>query len=423
MISNSLSIFFGFFHSSFFRLFLFFAPALLFDTTRYFLTNLLYSIFSLFATNHKKQFPFTYYPLVSVIIPVYNEKESFYLSLQSILENNYPNFEIIVVDDGNSSFIWQVCRKLQKEKKLLYLKKEIRGGKPSSLNYGLKFAKGEFVIHLDGDSTLSRNAILEVIQCFSDSKVGAVSGNLKVLNQNKNLLTRLQSAEYEINIGMQRRWLSWSDTLQITSGAFSCFRKELLLALHGTDPDEGEDLDITLKIRKMGYKIAFAHRAIAYTSVPDSWAVLFKQRFRWDRCYIRLNLRKHGNLINLSRFRLGDFIAIVSDFFFNLIPLLALPIYLLAVLSFFPEDIFSILVFTFSFYAILNLLQFLLVIFHGEKSDRKPRNILYTPLFLPYNGYLRTISALAYFREFFSKKTAIRNSHFPENFWENLPRY
>ncbi len=398
------------------------APALLFDTTRYYITNILVFLLQMFGFGSSpKKIPDPA-PFVSVLVPVYNEAKTLFYTLDSLLENNYPNFEVIVVDDCSQDETESICRQYQKKGKIVYLRKEVREGKPHSLNYARRFAKGEIVVHVDGDCMFYRNALSEAVKYFADPKVGAVAGNLKVMNDRASLMSMLQALEYAICIGVQRQWLAMTDTLQIASGAFSCFRKKILQDLKGVDAETGEDLDITLKVRKMGYKIAFAPRAICFTEVPETARALARQRILWDRCYIRINLRKHFNIVNLKNFRIGDCLAVVTDIIFNLLILLLFPVYVAYVILYYPSLLPFLFVITFVFYAAINFIQILIAVYFSDNPKRDSVFILYTPVFFLYSLYLRFFRAFAYILEIF-RIDYNKRGYFPQKVWKSMPEH
>lgn len=403
------------------------APALLLDSTRYYLTNAL--VFALHcirapfakAEAHPYESAATC-PMVSVIVPVFNEGKTIRHTLDSLLENNYPRFEVIVVDDCSADRTALVCRQYEKEGKITYVRKRERAGKPNSLNYGRQLAKGEIIVHVDGDCIFHRDSILEAVKPFTDKKVGAVAANLRVMNDGENLLTGFQAAEYGQCINVQRRWLSMTDTLQIASGAFSCFRKELLVDLQGVDTETGEDLDITLKVRKMGYKVVFAPKAIALTEVPNSLKALSKQRILWDRCYIRISLRKHRNVANLKEFRFGDFLAYMTDLLFNLGILFLFPFYIAWVCLYHPQLLPFILAITYLFYASVSLTQLLIAVAMSDSPARDSIFILYAPFYFFYSMYLRTVRTFAYILEIFRMKY-FKQGAYPGKVWHCMPEH
>ena len=404
-------------------LFLLFAPALFFDTVRYYVTNTIVFFLNIFKENRPEQEPLAAYsPVVTALVPVFNEGERIKHTLDALLESDYPNLEIIVIDDNSQDETSRICKAYQDKGLITYLRKDQWAGKPSSLNYGRWYARGEIIVHLDGDIVLTRNAITEVIKPFRDPKVGVVSGNLRVYNDRESLVSRLQAAEYGVCISIGRRWQAMTDTLQIASGGFSCFRKEILTDLKGTDQDIGEDLDITIKARKLGFKVAFTPKAIAMTFVPSTWGSLFQQRIRWDRCYVRLNLRKHRNMLDIHAFRWGDFSAGLQDILFNVILLFAFPIYMILVLIFAPYLFPFIFIVTYLYYAIMDLGQIIIVTLLSDSPGRDAVFILYAPLFFLYSLFLRATRMLAYFLETI-RSDYLKDGYFPKEIWENMPKW
>lgn len=402
---------------------LIFAPALLFDAMRYYITNTAIFVLSVFfRRGRSKPDKSPVHPLVSVILPVRNESAGIAQALDSIIGNTYPNTEIIVVDDCSTDLTESICREYANKGQIKYFRKTVRGGKPSALNYGFKCSNGEFIVHMDGDAILYKDAIREAVQPFKDLKVGAVSCNLKVSNDKTSLATRLQAAEYSVNISTQRRWQAMTNTLQIASGAFSVFRREILEDSKGVDPETGEDLDITIKTKKLGYKVAFAPRAIAMTDAPDTFWKLFRQRIRWDECYVRLNLRKHSNIANWRRFSRGDFVAFVLDLIFNLILLLLFPVYIVLVALYLPHILIFVLVVTYLFYVLMDLWQFIIVTLLSDEPLRDIVFVFYSPIYFFYTQFLRITRGFAYIIELCRSKL-LRDGVFPEKIWDNMPKF
>ncbi|MFC1752796.1 glycosyltransferase [Thermoproteota archaeon] len=382
-------------------IFVLFAPALLFDTSRYYITNLLVFLVFLFKPAKPEESEVeNSYPLVSVILPVYNEGDHIQHTIESILESDYPNYEVIIVDDGSSDNTKEVCRNYQRAGSVIYIRREERGGKPSALNMGFQFAKGAYIIHFDGEVIIYRDTIRKSLQPFSDPDVGVVSGNLKVANDKESLATRLQAAEYAMGITIQRQWLAWADMLQIASGAFSVFRRELMERVMGTDPETGEDLDITIKIKKLSYKAAFAANAHARTNVPKTFYTLFRQRIRWDMCFIRINLRKHCNILNLIRFKFSDFIAVISDITLNVIGLAAFPIYIAVVAIFWPQYLLFIITVTYLFYTVMSFVQLSIAVLMSNEPVHDIYFILLAPIYFFYTIFLKIDRTIAYVSEF-----------------------
>ncbi|MEM3066899.1 MAG: glycosyltransferase family 2 protein, partial [Nitrososphaerota archaeon] len=211
----------------------------------------------------------------------------------------YKFKEVIVVDDGSTDGTYLVASRFKERIKLLSRPKG--GIKTYALNYALTFAKGEVIVTVDADTIISRDAIDKITAYFCNPNVLAASGNLRVINEDKNLLTRLQSYEYVIAFDIGRRLQALFKTLLIIPGAKSIVRKHVLDFIGGFDPVLGEDFDLTLKVHKVKGRVVFIPDCYAFTDVPEAWRSWFKQRERWHRSQIRILIR-HRNIFFRRRF-------------------------------------------------------------------------------------------------------------------------
>ncbi|MCO1336256.1 glycosyltransferase family 2 protein [Microbulbifer sp. OS29] len=269
---------------------------------------------------------------VSVVIPGHDEAETIASCAASLQEQSYPPDEVIIVSDGSLDNTRNKIKKLQKNSHFYYAHAtDLRGGRASAMNLGERFSTGEFIIALDPDSSLDRHAIKHIMQDFEDPKVGAVSGNIFIRNDTTNILTTFQAIEYLVSISLGKHALSMLDQVTCSSGAFSAFRNTALQEVGGFDAGGGEDLDITLRLRNYGWKIAFAQEAICLSDCPTDIPALTRQRFRWERDAIRLRYRKYLQFINpfKNRVNLKEFFHQFEFLLFNVIAALALPIYLI----------------------------------------------------------------------------------------------
>ncbi len=221
-----------------------------------------------------------YLPLVSILVPAFNEQEVISRTLESLMNLKYKNKEIIVIDDGSKD-LTSVAASWYKQFGVKVLRKP-NGGKASALNYGLLFARGEIVITIDSDSMVARDAIDEVVRIMKDPEVVAVAGNIRVLNS-KSVLTRIQELEYLMAINMIRRAFALFGSVMVVPGAFGVFRKQDIINVGGYDKDTlTEDFDLTIKLLKTHGSVGSSSSGIAYTEVPSTWKALYKQRLRWS---------------------------------------------------------------------------------------------------------------------------------------------
>jgi cellulose synthase/poly-beta-1,6-N-acetylglucosamine synthase-like glycosyltransferase/peptidoglycan/xylan/chitin deacetylase (PgdA/CDA1 family)/spore germination protein YaaH len=220
-------------------------------------------------------------PMVSVIVPAYNEERVITRAIESLLKSDYPNYEIIVVDDGSQDQTADVVRELCTRDERLRLFVEPNRGKAAALNVGLSFARGGVIVALDADTIFPPHTIGALAARFEDPETGAVAGNAKVGNR-INIITRWQSLEYITSQNMDRRAFASLNCITVVPGAVGAWRRELIDQAGGFSSDTlAEDQDLTLCIRKLGYKIGYEEEAIAWTEAPDTLSVLARQRYRW----------------------------------------------------------------------------------------------------------------------------------------------
>lgn len=237
-------------------------------------------------------------PRVAIIVPVYNEETVIEAAVRSLLALDYPAFDVIVVDDGSTDGTLARASALAGrygETTVRVLHKR-NGGKASALNVGIAAARAELVLCMDGDSRLAPETLRYAVRHFSDPRVGAVAGNVKVVNR-VNLWTRLQALEYIEGLNMARRAQGFLHAVNIIPGPIGVFRRELLLELGGYHADTfAEDADITVRILTAGWHIVYEERAVAYTEAPERYLDLVKQRYRWTRGILQ-TLRKHARSV------------------------------------------------------------------------------------------------------------------------------
>jgi poly-beta-1,6 N-acetyl-D-glucosamine synthase len=227
----------------------------------------------------------TFRPPVSILVPAYCEGKTIEPAIRSLLRMDYPEYEIIVLDDGSTDDTSERARKFEGQwggASVRVIRKS-NSGKASTLNYGIQVARFPFVLCMDGDSKLSDDTLKRAVRHFKDPEVAAVAGNVKVVNR-KNFWARIQALEYIEGLNMARRAQGFMRAVNIIPGPLGVFRREVMIALGGYDTDTfAEDADLTLKILANGWRIVYEDRAIAYTEAPEALLSLIKQRYRWTR--------------------------------------------------------------------------------------------------------------------------------------------
>ena len=238
---------------------------------------------------------------LSIIIPAYNEEKNIEATIRSALDAEYPEKEIIVVNDGSTDSTEKIVRKIASKNKCVKLLKGRHEGKGKAVNLGIKHSKYDFAVVLDADTEIEKGALKHLIKPFSDKTVGAVSTVLRV-KKSGSILNWFQQFEYAINT-------SWRYVVDKIGGScivpgFCAFRKSAFLSVGGFRGDSAvEDYDICMYLNKAGYKIKMASNAVCYTKVPSTFFSLVKQRIRWNRGTLQV-LRKHKDIF-LSKSAVG----------------------------------------------------------------------------------------------------------------------
>ena len=344
-------------------------------------------------------------PLVTVLVPGHNEGKHLFKLVESLKEQTYTNIELIVVDDGSDDDTAILGQYFEDNGGVdRFIRSDIRGGKASAANLGLRYARGKYIVHLDADSSLQADAIEKIlIPFYRYQHVGAVGGNLMVRNDKDSLTTTMQFLEYFQSINVSRVVLSYLGIYKIVSGAFGAYPKTVLDKVGGWDVGPGLDGDITVKIRKLNYRIIFEEEAICNTHVPTTWTKLAKQRLRWSRSLVRFRLRKHQDIwLPNQNFRFSNFFSFLENIFFGFVLDFLWVFYMLQILMFDPLFLLIWFPFKYSVYLIMSFFQFGYCLSIAKDKHYLIKRLIYLPLYPLYMGYyMRIIRTIAYLDEIF----------------------
>ena len=289
-------------------------------------------------------------PPISLLVPMYNEAAVCVASVRALLGVAYPTREILVVNDGSSdatldrmiaAFDLEPAPRLptsglhhaavravyrSRVQPDLWLIDKANGGKADALNAGLAYCRTPFFCMLDGDSLLAQDALVRAVQPFlEDATTIAVGGTIGVANDAtlrhghvadvrmpRSWLARFQALEYLRAFAASRTGWAAFNGLLIVSGAFGLFRREPVVAIGGLDDDSvGEDMELVVRLHryqlKTGtpYRVAYAPDAISWTEVPESLAVLGRQRDRWHRGLAQVLWRHRRMMFRRTYGRIG----------------------------------------------------------------------------------------------------------------------
>jgi poly-beta-1,6-N-acetyl-D-glucosamine synthase len=224
------------------------------------------------------------WPKVSIVVPCYNEEDNVRETIKNLLEMNYPDYEIIAVNDGSSDGTQGILDELSiNQPKLRVIRNAKNQGKSISLNTAAYLAASEYIIGIDGDALLDHNAIAWFVHHFeTNPRVGAVTGNPRIRTRST-LLGRLQVGEFSSLVGLIKRAQQvFYRRIFTASGVITAFRRTALHEVGYWSPDMlTEDMDITWKLQLKNWEIRFEPRALAWILMPETLGGLWKQRLRW----------------------------------------------------------------------------------------------------------------------------------------------
>ncbi|MGW6207129.1 bifunctional polysaccharide deacetylase/glycosyltransferase family 2 protein [Streptomyces sp. NPDC055089] len=216
---------------------------------------------------------------VSVIVPAYNEKECIAHTLGSLASSTHP-IEIILVDDGSTDGTPEIAESLGLPN--LRVVRQENAGKSAALNNGVRQARYDIVVMMDGDTVFEPETVNRLVQPFGDPAVGAVAGNAKVGNRST-VIGAWQHIEYVMGFNLDRRMYDLLRCMPTIPGAIGAFRRRAVLAVGGMSEDTlAEDTDITIALHRAGWRVVYAEHARAWTEAPASLGQLWRQRYRWS---------------------------------------------------------------------------------------------------------------------------------------------
>jgi cellulose synthase/poly-beta-1,6-N-acetylglucosamine synthase-like glycosyltransferase/peptidoglycan/xylan/chitin deacetylase (PgdA/CDA1 family) len=243
-----------------------------------------------------------YHPPVSVLIAAYNEQPVIAQTIRSVLANDYADLEIVVVDDGSTDGTSEEVSAQFGDDGRVRLLRQANAGKAAALNRALEEAHGEILVCFDADMQIAANGIALIVRHFADPRIGAVAGNLKVGNR-INILTRWQSLEYITSQNLDRRAYAYLDAMTVVPGAVGAWRKSAVLTAGGWLRDTmAEDMELTYRLRRDGWRITADPETVGYTEAPATLRMFFRQRFRWSYGTLQCVWKHRGALFHYGWF-------------------------------------------------------------------------------------------------------------------------
>jgi peptidoglycan-N-acetylglucosamine deacetylase len=257
-------------------------------------------------------------PFISVLIPAYNEEEVIVDTINSVLESDYPRLEVIVVDDGSTDGTADLLEAEFGANRSVRVIHEPNRGKPAALSHALAEASSAILVTIDADTAVESNALSKLVRHFVNPNVGAVAGNVKVGNR-VSWLTRWQALEYVTSQNLEKRAFDLLNCIPVVPGALSAWRAEAIHEAGGFTADTvAEDTDLTIMIRRAGWKINYEEEAIGWTEAPETASALIRQRFRWTFGTLQA-FWKHRDTLGRKKYDTLGWIALPNMFLFQLL--------------------------------------------------------------------------------------------------------
>ncbi|MDY6774166.1 MAG: glycosyltransferase [Candidatus Nanohaloarchaea archaeon] len=234
-------------------------------------------------------------PDVTLIMPAYNEEGTIREALENALNLDYPNYRVLMVDDGSTDSTLDIASEFAGHEKLTVLEHEENQGKSAALNTALEVTDSEYVAVQDADSSIDEGTLEEALAKFEQNDdLGAVIASIRPL-WNDNFVRKLQFVQYRLT-NFYRSLMAHIDTIDVTPGAFSLYRTSDLKEVGGFDVGNlTEDLDIAWRLRRLGREIDMVYRKRSNTEYPPTLLSLYRQRVQWARGSIQ-NAWKHRDM-------------------------------------------------------------------------------------------------------------------------------
>ncbi len=243
-------------------------------------------------------------PRLTIIIPAYNEGAMVLQSIESAATADYPHdrLEILVVDDGSRDDTWSYISQAAKRHPRLVtaLRQDRNRGKREALALGFSRARGEILVTIDSDSVIERGALLALSGPFRDQRIGAVAGRVEVYNRRRGIIPRMLQVRYMLSFDMLRATESVYRNVYCCPGALTGLRASAVRQVLerwknqeflGSRCTFGEDRAMTNYLLDGGYDTVYQRTAVVHTLVPITYAKLCKMLLRWNRSYVREEIR------------------------------------------------------------------------------------------------------------------------------------
>ncbi len=353
-----------------------------------------------FANERKGSLPLEKTPFVSILMPAHNESRILYPVVKEMVDLNYPEYEVILINDGSSDDTSEVLKDLAiKYDKVRVIDLKENCGKANALYLGLIAAKGEILVGVDADSYLDKNALRYLVSHFvnrhNGERVGAVTGNPRVRNRGT-LLGKLQLCEYASIISLIKRTQRVLGKVMTVSGVCVAYRKRALMECGFWDRDMmTEDIAVTWKLEKNFWDVRYEPRALCWMLVPETIKGLWRQRRRWSEGGLEVIFRHWDIFKSWKRRRMAPiYLEQVLSFFWSVCWLILTII--LITMEIQGHHVITEYIWKSQFLSFICLFQFLIAMWLESRYDKKIFDNSWSVIWYPIlYWYINVFIALA----------------------------
>lgn len=353
-----------------------------------------------FANERKGALKLEKTPFVSILMPAHNESKILYPVVKEMVDLNYPEYEVILINDGSSDDTSEVLKDLAvKYDRVRVIDLKENCGKANALYLGLIAAKGEILVGVDADSYLDKNALRYLVSHFvnkhNGERVGAVTGNPRVRNRGT-LLGKLQLCEYASIISLIKRTQRVLGKVMTVSGVCVAYRKRALMECGFWDRDMmTEDIAVTWKLEKNFWDVRYEPRALCWMLVPETVKGLWRQRRRWSEGGLEVIFRHWDIFKSWKRRRMAPiYLEQVLSFFWSVCWLILTII--LITMEIQGHHVITEYIWKSQFLSFICLFQFLIAMWLESRYDEKIFDSAWSVIWYPIlYWYINVFIALA----------------------------
>ncbi|MGQ4879222.1 poly-beta-1,6-N-acetyl-D-glucosamine synthase [Billgrantia sp. LNSP4103-1] len=327
-------------------------------------------------------------PRVTVLVPCHNEGNNIDETIGHLFRQNYPNLEIIAINDGSRDDTGDRLDALVLQHPTLKVLHQVNQGKASAMNNGLSQASGEIVVGIDGDAVLDYDAVGWMVEHFlSSPKVGSVTGNPRVRTRST-AIGKIQTGEFSSIIGLIKRAQRIYGMVFTISGVICAFRRSALEKIGGWSTDMiTEDIDISWKLQLSGWQVRYEPHAMCWVLMPETLRGLFRQRLRWAQGGAEAFLRHFSKAISWRNRRFWPLLAeyVISIIWcYSMLTLIMLGLFDLAIATPSWDAAAAILSSAAGLMIFLCLIQFCVSFFIDSRYDQDMTKCLFWCIWYPY---------------------------------------